>query len=51
MNSKSRGCLGVKKLGGLDFCEHCVYGKATRVKFGKSSNVTKEMLGYVHSDL
>ena len=39
------------KLGGLDFCEQCVLGKATQVKFSKLSNTTKETLGYVHSDL
>ncbi|KAL5555285.1 hypothetical protein UlMin_037521 [Ulmus minor] len=46
-----QGLFGIEKLGGLDFCEHCVYGKATRVKFSKSSYVTKETLGYIHSDL
>ncbi|KAL5544596.1 hypothetical protein UlMin_008380 [Ulmus minor] len=48
---EKQGLFGSEKLGGLDFCEHCVYGKATRVKFSKSSYVTKETLGYVHSDL
>ncbi|KAL5583565.1 hypothetical protein UlMin_016007 [Ulmus minor] len=48
---KKQGLFGSVKLGGLDFCEHCVLGKATRVKFSKSSNTTKETLGYVHSDL
>ena len=48
---EKQGLFGSEKLGGLDFFEHCVYGKATRVKFSKLSYVTKEMLGYVHSDL
>ena len=28
-----------------------VYGKATWIKFSKLSNITKERLGYVYSDL
>ena len=48
---EKQGLFGSEKLGGLDFCEHCVYGKAIRVKFSKLSYVTKETLGYVHSDL
>ena len=48
---EKQGLFRSVKLGGLDFCEHCVIRKATRVKFSKSSNTTKKTLGYVHSDL
>ncbi|KAL5540237.1 hypothetical protein UlMin_044477 [Ulmus minor] len=48
---EKQGLFGSDKLGGLDFCEHCVLGKTTRVKFSKSSHTTMETLGYVHSDL
>ena len=35
----------------LDFCEHCVKGKQTRVKFGTAIHNTKGILDYVHSDV
>ncbi|KAM1838444.1 hypothetical protein ACFX14_020106 [Malus domestica] len=35
----------------LDFCEHCVLGKQTRVKFGTVVHQTKGILDYVHSDV
>ena len=35
----------------LDFCEHCVKGKQTRVKFGTAIHDTKGILDYVHSDV
>ncbi|KAH9666498.1 hypothetical protein KPL70_020662 [Citrus sinensis] len=34
----------------LNFCEHCVVGKKTRVKFGTANHDTREILEYVHSD-
>ncbi|XP_047336001.1 uncharacterized mitochondrial protein AtMg00300-like [Impatiens glandulifera] len=33
------------------FCENYIYGKATRVKFRRSVEVTQKTLSYVHSDL
>ena len=48
---EKHGLFGSEKLGGLDFCEHCIIRKTTQVKFNKSSNTTKETLGYVYSDL
>ncbi|KAK2967390.1 hypothetical protein RJ640_023981 [Escallonia rubra] len=30
-----QGLLGSKKIGKLDFCEHCVFGKQCRVKFSQ----------------
>ncbi|KAK1427083.1 hypothetical protein QVD17_15766 [Tagetes erecta] len=35
----------------LEFCEHCVLGKSTRVKFGKGKHISKEVLEYVHADV
>ncbi|KAG8499853.1 hypothetical protein CXB51_006283 [Gossypium anomalum] len=35
----------------LEFCEHCVLGKQTRVKFGLAIHNMKEILDYVHSDV
>ena len=48
---QKQGLLCGDKLEKLDFCEHCVYGKATRVKFSSSIHKTNEILSYVHSDL
>ncbi|KAK3037990.1 hypothetical protein RJ639_031577 [Escallonia herrerae] len=36
-----QGLLGSKKIGKLDFCEHCVLGKQCRVKFSQAINTTK----------
>ncbi|RVW64482.1 Retrovirus-related Pol polyprotein from transposon TNT 1-94 [Vitis vinifera] len=33
------------------FCEHCVFRKATRVKFSKTVHETQNQLDYLHSDL
>jgi len=36
----------------LNFFEHCVFGKHTRVKFNKKAeHKTKDKLDYIHSDL
>ncbi|XP_027182117.1 uncharacterized protein LOC113780520 [Coffea eugenioides] len=35
----------------LDFCEHCVKGKQTRVKFGTAIHDSKGILNYVYSDM
>ena len=35
----------------LDFCEHCIKGKNTRVKFGIAIHDTEGTLDYVHSDV
>ena len=48
---EKQGLFGSDKITGLDLCEDCVKGKATRVKFSKGVHVTKEKLDYVHSDL
>ena len=38
-------------LGKMQFCEHCIFGKHTRVKFNASVHTTKGTLDYVHADV
>ncbi|KAH9704495.1 retrovirus-related pol polyprotein from transposon TNT 1-94-like protein [Citrus sinensis] len=45
------GLLKGTKTYKLNFCEHCVVGKKTRVKFGTTNHDTHEILEYVHSDV
>lgn len=35
----------------LNFCEHCVYSKAKRLKFTKETHISKDRLNYIHTDL
>ncbi|KAK3036784.1 hypothetical protein RJ639_030814 [Escallonia herrerae] len=52
MDVLSKQCLlGSKKIGKLDFCEHCVFGKQCRVKFSQAVHTTKGTVDYIHSDL
>ncbi|KAH9699247.1 hypothetical protein KPL71_024272 [Citrus sinensis] len=44
------GLLKGTKTCKLNFCEHCVVGKKTMVKFGTANHDTREILEYVHSD-
>ena len=46
-----QGLLKGVKTCKLDFCEHCVLGKQTRVKFATAVHDTKGILDYVHSDV
>ena len=48
---EKQGFLCGDKLGKLKLCEHCIYGKASRLKFNKAVHITKGILNYVHSDL
>ncbi|TXG63651.1 hypothetical protein EZV62_010645 [Acer yangbiense] len=50
-SSEKQGLLGNVKVSKLDFCETCVLGKATKVKFDRGKHVTKQTLDYVHFDL
>ncbi|KAH9660217.1 hypothetical protein KPL70_024138 [Citrus sinensis] len=45
------GLLKGTKTCKLNFCEHCVVGKKTRVKFSTANHDTREILEYVHSDV
>ncbi|KAK2976143.1 hypothetical protein RJ640_012353 [Escallonia rubra] len=38
-----QGLLGSKKIGKLDFCEHCVFRKQCMVKFSRADHTTKEV--------
>ena len=44
-----KGLLGVNVE--LPFCEHCIMGKSTGVKFGRGKHTTKDILDYIHLDL
>jgi len=46
-----QGLLCGDKVEKLNFCEHCVYGKACRVKFGVGQQRTKGTLDLIHADL
>ena len=46
-----QGLLKGAKTCKLEFCEHCVLGKQTRVKFGTAIHQTKGVLDYVHTDV
>ena len=35
----------------LEFCEHCVMGKQTRVKFGSTIHDPKRIINYVYNDV
>ena len=35
----------------LEFCEHCIIGKKTKVKFGTTTHCTKGILDYVHTNV
>ena len=39
------------KSGKIEFCEHCVLGKKTKVKFGTAIHQTRGILDYVHTDV
>ncbi|GKV50375.1 hypothetical protein SLEP1_g57082 [Rubroshorea leprosula] len=51
MELSKRGLLCGQKIGKLDFCEHCVYGKQCRLQFGKGVHRTQGTVDYIHSDL
>ena len=46
-----QGLLCNQKIGKLDFCEHCVFGKQCRVQFSTGVHRTKSSVDYIHSDL
>lgn len=43
--------FGHDKIKPLEFCEHCVMGKTTRLKFSTNVHFSGGAFGYVHSDL
>ena len=50
-NLSNQGLLKGVKTCDLEFCEHCIKGKQTRVKFGTTIQNTKGILDYVYSDV
>ncbi|KAH9754460.1 hypothetical protein KPL71_015451 [Citrus sinensis] len=48
---EKKGVFGKDQLNSLGFCEDCILGKASRIKFESAVHTTKEKLGYIHSDL
>ena len=42
-----RGLLSGIKVGNLEFCEHCVFGKKHRSKFSKGAHITDGVLHYI----
>ena len=46
-----QGLLGTDQISALEFCEKCVFGKATRLKFIPGKQETENTLDYIHSDL
>ncbi|KAH9679155.1 hypothetical protein KPL71_026007 [Citrus sinensis] len=45
------GVLGVDKIEPLKFCEDCVLGKSSRVKFSTGIHNSKRTQDYIHADL
>ena len=43
--------FGKDKIRALGFCEDCILGKSSRLRFETTTHTTKEKLGYIHSDL
>lgn len=48
---EKQGLLDGDKLGKLEFCKHCIFGKPTRLKFTRVVHSTTRILNYIHSDL
>ena len=46
-----QGMLCGDKVEKLNFCEHCVYGKTCKAKFGVGQQRTKGILDLIHADL
>ncbi len=47
-----RDLLDGQKTESMDFCEHCVFGIQTRVKFDKKAvHKTRGTVDYIHSNL
>ena len=46
-----QGLLKDAKTCKLEFCEHCVLGKKSKVKFGTAIHRTKGIFDYVHTDV
>lgn len=45
---EKHGLFGHDNISKLEFCERCIFGKATRQKFNLGKHETKQTLDYVH---
>ena len=48
---QKQGVFEDDHIGALGFCEDCIIGKSSRLRFETAAHTTKEKLGYIHSDL
>ena len=48
---QKKGVFRNDKLSSLGFCENCIIGKPSKLKFESTVHSTKERLAYIHSDL
>ena len=48
---QKQGLFGHDHISQLEFCEKCVFGKATKLKFNTCKHETKQTLDYVHYDI
>ncbi|CAA7045320.1 unnamed protein product [Microthlaspi erraticum] len=46
-----KGLIDRKEVKDLQFCEHCVMGKAKKLSFNVGKHTTVDALGYIHADL
>ena len=51
MELQMQGLLDGDKLGKLEFCEHCILGKAIGLKFSRPVHTTTSILNYIYSNL
>ncbi|PKI53784.1 hypothetical protein CRG98_025790 [Punica granatum] len=45
-----RGLFPNPRVGKLDFCKHCIYGKQKHANFGTAMHRTRGTLDYIHFD-
>ncbi|KAH9658397.1 hypothetical protein KPL70_023479 [Citrus sinensis] len=48
---QKQGVFGGDQIGALGFCEDCILGKFSRLRFETAVHTTKDKLEYIHSDL
>ncbi|KAH9750946.1 Integrase catalytic domain-containing protein [Citrus sinensis] len=48
---QKQGVFGNDQIGALGFCEDCILGKSSKLRFETATYTTKEKLGYKHFDL
>ena len=46
-----QGLLKGAKTSKLEFCEYCILGKKTKVKFDTAIHCTKEIIDYMHTNV